>query len=573
MLLDYGFRDNRYGWYRLHVHLGGSTRDLAVGVQNTSGSYEIFVNGVRIGANGPFPPLFRFNQQGFYGYPIPGDELGRRQDLVLAIRFALNATGSRGRGTSTPIAGDSNISLLNSESLVEQSSYAAGKRVVPILTLAALAMLTGLVALALYLAMPSRREYLAAAAYMIAFSVYDALSAYWAATFITFERGLMTGIFFGAIGVALIEFMCRVIGVKRTRWITSIQIVTFLVAFAAALSALPFFPFYFGFVAYFMPMMLVDVWLAILLLRAWVHGNREARVLLPALLLITFADYWTFFNYLAFYVHLTPAYHPLPRVHIAGYEMSLLEIGDFFSFITVLLFLVLRTVGIARHSAQAKAELEAARTMQQLLLARAEQATSGFQVETVYHPASEVGGDFFFVSPVANNALLAVVGDVSGKGLIAAMRVSMILGALRREDSSDPATVLRNLNAALSNDGHGGFTTACCIRLERDGHYTLANAGHIAPYIGGEEIATSPALPLGLAPDQEYTVASGKLSSGQRIVLLSDGVVEARSTTGELFGFDRVQALTLEPARQIADAAHRFGQEDDITVVTLACMA
>jgi len=73
-----------------------------------------------------------------------------------------------------------------------------------------------------------------------------------------------------------------------------------------------------------------------------------------------------------------------------------------------------------------------------------------------------------------------------------------------------------------------------------------------------------------LAPDQTYEPVHGSLLAGERLVLLSDGVPEARNPEGELYGFDRLSSLTTLAAQEIADAAQRFGQEDDITVVTLA---
>jgi hypothetical protein len=227
-------------------------------------------------------------------------------------------------------------------------------------------------------------------------------------------------------------------------------------------------------------------------------------------------------------------------------------------------------VDAAQARAAFAAELHAASTVQQLLLQSASRSTPGFQVESVYLPASEVGGDFFFVSPAPDGSLTAIVGDVSGKGLTAAMRVAMILGALRRETSHDPGEILSGLNNALIAQGQLGFTTACCIRVSLSGEYTLANAGHIAPYLSGRELATPPALPLGLVPEQTYGLMQGCLASGERLVLLSDGVPEARSHTGELYGFERLSSLTLMGAQDIAEAAQRFGQEDDITVLTLA---
>jgi hypothetical protein len=227
-------------------------------------------------------------------------------------------------------------------------------------------------------------------------------------------------------------------------------------------------------------------------------------------------------------------------------------------------------VDAARARAAFAAELHAASTVQQLLLQSASRPTPGFQLESVYLPASEVGGDFFFVSSAPDGSLTAVVGDVSGKGLTAAMRVAMILGVLRSETSHDPGDILFGLNNALIAQGQLGFTTACCIRISLSGGYTLANAGHIAPYLSGRELDTPPALPLGLVADQSYELVHGCLASGERLVLMSDGVPEARSSSGELYGFERLANLTLMSAQQIAEEAQRFGQEDDITVLTLA---
>jgi serine phosphatase RsbU (regulator of sigma subunit) len=238
-----------------------------------------------------------------------------------------------------------------------------------------------------------------------------------------------------------------------------------------------------------------------------------------------------------------------------------------------LAFVVLRAIRIARSRSALAAELKAAQNVQQLLLTHAAQPTPGFLIESVYLPAAEVGGDFYFVSPAPDGSITAIIGDVSGKGMQAAMRVAMILGVLRREDSREPASILGSLNQALHSQGGVGFTTACCVRLQPDGSFSIANAGHISPYVEGAEYETSPGLPLGLTAETEYEERSGQLGSHSRMVLLSDGVVEARSRQGELYGFDRLGALTLEPAEEIAATAQAFGQEDDITVLTLACTA
>jgi GAF domain-containing protein len=215
------------------------------------------------------------------------------------------------------------------------------------------------------------------------------------------------------------------------------------------------------------------------------------------------------------------------------------------------------------------AELKAASSVQQMLLQSASRPTPGFHVDSIYLPASEVGGDFFFVQPGPNGSLLAIIGDVSGKGLTAAMRVSMILGVLQRETSDDPAEILFNLNNALVAQGQLGFTTACSLRISSAGAFVFANAGHISPYLSGVEMNSHSALPLGVVPDQIYQPITGTLRAQDRIVLLSDGVPEARSHSNELFGFERLPDLTRLSAPEIASAAQSFGQEDDITVLAL----
>jgi hypothetical protein len=231
--------------------------------------------------------------------------------------------------------------------------------------------------------------------------------------------------------------------------------------------------------------------------------------------------------------------------------------------------LVAEMVEAARHRAAYAAELQAASTVQQLLLQGASRSIPGFDVEPVYVPASEVGGDFYLVYPTPDGSLIAIVGDVSGKGLTAAMRVALILGALRRETSTEPADILGALNNALVAQGQLGFTTALCVRIDPNGEFSLANAGHIPPYIDGHEFETAPALPLGLVADQSYHTKFSRLDAGQQMVLMSDGVPEARSATGELYGFARLPELTRAPAAQIAEIARHYGQEDDITVLTI----
>jgi serine phosphatase RsbU (regulator of sigma subunit) len=91
----------------------------------------------------------------------------------------------------------------------------------------------------------------------------------------------------------------------------------------------------------------------------------------------------------------------------------------------------------------------------------------------------------------------------------------------------------------------------------------------MSPYHNGCELPCESGLPLGIMPESAYPETRALLNPGDALTFLSDGVVEARSAAGELFGFDRTQEISRQSAEQIADTAARFGQEDDITVLTL----
>jgi serine phosphatase RsbU (regulator of sigma subunit) len=167
--------------------------------------------------------------------------------------------------------------------------------------------------------------------------------------------------------------------------------------------------------------------------------------------------------------------------------------------------------------------------------------------------------------------VLVAIGDVSGKGLKAAMLGSQVVGALRSlaQEGPGPARILARLNAQFTASTDGGFVTCCVAHVAPDGLLTLANAGHLAPYCNGAELETDSGFPLGMVPGATYAETSVALEPGNRLTFLSDGVVEARNTTGELLGFDRTAAISMDSADKIAHAAQAFGQEDDITVLTL----
>jgi phosphoserine phosphatase RsbU/P len=150
------------------------------------------------------------------------------------------------------------------------------------------------------------------------------------------------------------------------------------------------------------------------------------------------------------------------------------------------------------------------------------------------------------------------------------MLVAMLVGAIRTraKETGDPAEILSALNDRLCGNTRGGFATCIAVHISLDGTVDLANAGHLAPYLNGKEIELEGALPLGVVPNIEVTTARFLLEPGDGMTFVSDGVVEATNSRQELFGFDRLREISTEEAQRIADAAKRFGQEDDITVLT-----
>ena len=230
-----------------------------------------------------------------------------------------------------------------------------------------------------------------------------------------------------------------------------------------------------------------------------------------------------------------------------------------------------RHIRAHKEMARLEGEMAAARQVQQLILPERGESFPGFTVESVYQPAQQVGGDFFQILPVGGGGLLLVIGDVAGKGLPAAMLVSMLVGSIRAtaEDTDDPVVMLRRLHDRLVGRTFGGFATALAAHIASDGHVIIANAGHLSPYLDGREIELAGALPLGVEGGGQYEATSFELRRGSRLVFYSDGVVEAQNGKGELFGFDRAKAISGEPAAAIVEAAVRFGQSDDITVVMI----
>jgi phosphoserine phosphatase RsbU/P len=569
-------------WYRLHVRIPPNARHMSLMLTRTEGSLEIYANGALIGGWGSQAPGgSRLIITSWTG-AIPDAVLGSG-DLTIAIRARIGNITHGGDIPVGPLGVESEDLLGPAPAIRNAAALLSFRDLTSNWTNLTLVLILLLITAALALAIRSESEYQALLVALAGQATHQGLIL-WTLIFgthITFGYGLL---FYGVNAVwiiGLIEFVRLILGIRRSRafliYYALLGVVSPLVGIWSYLYWLPHHALNGPLIvaaSLFTELIGVPATAGLPLLALWVawrKRNRDALLLFMPLLINASWVYYSFGLYLLrlFHVITEGTYLTADYTPITAFNIAWDEVVSFAFSISLLVFLVVRTIRLAREKARAASEMQAVKTLQGLLLVRSQQATPGYAVETVYRPASEVGGDFFLVSPHSDGSIVAIVGDVSGKGLLAAMRVSLILGALNRETSRIPAEVLSRLNQVLLGQSDMGFTTACCVRVEANGDYSFSNAGHLNPYIDGQEIEAPGVLPLGLKPDQAYTTVTGHLNPGQRMVLLSDGVPEARSKR-QLLGFDKLLELTRLGASEIADAAQSFGQEDDITVLALA---
>jgi hypothetical protein len=230
----------------------------------------------------------------------------------------------------------------------------------------------------------------------------------------------------------------------------------------------------------------------------------------------------------------------------------------------------------SRRQTELEQEFQSARELQQVLIPETLPSLPGFAMTSSYKPAQEVGGDFFQIIPLEGEykgSTLILLGDVSGKGLRAAMAVSLIVGAVRTlaKFAPHPADILSELNLRLFGRLQSGFATCLALRVGADGHCVVASAGHPSPFLNKKELKLPGALPLGIVQDANYEQTVFDLREGDHFALYTDGLLEARAANGEIFSFERLDELfsTRPDAAKATDAAVSFGQDDDITVLTL----
>ena len=232
-------------------------------------------------------------------------------------------------------------------------------------------------------------------------------------------------------------------------------------------------------------------------------------------------------------------------------------------------------------------ELEVARLIQQNFLPRELPDLPGWQIAAYYRPAREVGGDFYDVIPLPDGRVGFVVGDVTDKGVPAALVMSATRSVLRASAQRliEPGVVLERVNEHLCPDMPEKMFVTCLYGVldPGTGHLRFANAGHDLPYVktaDGVIELRARGMPLGLMPGMDYEEKEATLEPGDSVLLHSDGVVEAHDPERDMFGFPRLKETMAHVAggqelidRVLGDLEAFTGpdaeQEDDITMVTL----
>jgi hypothetical protein len=574
---------HNYAWFRLHIKLAPNHGPVALlmelpvspntsfGLGSTGPSPDIYANGQHIQPEGPHgdaPQHYQLISR-IYDLNVPANETS----LTLVVRIYYTAFGY---GAYTTFFANRTFYLGNPGDLARELNLWSNRSLferLPRLIYCVLLAILAVFLFALYLTQRDRTEYLWLALHELAQAPLGfielggssaRLDTLWYAALIL-ELILVSAYLF-------FEFLVVFLSLPRpwyTRWLrytapvllavgpalllvgqsTTAAILLVCVLLFSAVWALGWFIFVF-----------------ITLFAAAVRRNLEAGLWLIPLILSVIGiiepiatSVISDESGVVYRSPLTIDAGPIP-IHMSS-------LGDFAGILVILLIIYLRFMHIYRDQERSASELAAARSVQELLIPREKIATPGFEVEAVYSPANEVGGDFFHLESAGPDGLLVVIGDVAGKGLKAAMNVSLLMGALRRTDERSPARILESLNGVLT--GTESFTTCQAIWFSSSGEVVIANAGHLPPYLNSQEINLPGALPLGVIPQVTYEEERFYLHPGDRILLLSDGVVEARQPSGELFGFDRVRYLSNQSAFYLAEAAKAFGQEDDITVLTV----
>lgn len=237
---------------------------------------------------------------------------------------------------------------------------------------------------------------------------------------------------------------------------------------------------------------------------------------------------------------------------------------------------------------QIEQELGMARQVQVALSPTAFKVPDHFEIAAHNIPSRYVGGDFYDFIPLKDDRSAFVLGDVSGKGMAAALLAAMAQGALQAQFTSNLplAEVVASLNKVLvQRSASNRFITLFCATLDPEGHFTYINAGHNLPILarttGETETLTTKSVLLGAFDFVEYKPRQTRLAPGDVVVMYTDGVTEAVNADNQMFGDERLEELVKESVSlsaeeiklRILDDVLSFTaglpQGDDITLIVL----
>jgi hypothetical protein len=556
----------RHGcWYRLHIQLLPRTSPLALLLVAQQGVFDAYLDGKRSG-DMHFEPWWLAREPVEFSLPIPNGD----SSMLLAIhirppRIAFDANEAANLRAA-----------IGSPASVQDAAEAHRRlrliRFLPSGAINLAILLAGVAFLLLFASQQGSREYFWLGIYL---ALLGSSQGIFTAAVYAILPGATNELYADPVfylGVlAQTEFTFAFIGWRPNRIWRAYEAFLVLCPIASILCSTGIIPNDIYFSLESLAMLPAALAIPLLLFYRYRHGNQEARwLILPSLApaigtilnnLPQAADLLgRDLSFLSRPILLWKDV-PLFQADLAG-AVFLLAIG---------IVMFFRFTSLNREQARASAELSAAREIQQQLVPSSLPSLPGCLLEAAYFPAAEVGGDFYQVLLRHDGTSLIILGDVSGKGLRAAMTGALAIGSIRTLASEclSPSALLTRLNQALCAAQNDGFITCLCGSIASGGRIAFANAGHLSPYLNGEELAIASGLPLGIVPDFEYSEALIEVAPGDVVSLVTDGVVEAQSSSGELFGFDRTSAISTQSALQIAAAAQSFGQSDDITVLTI----
>jgi hypothetical protein len=558
-------------WYRIRVKLPATHEPLALAMSRIADAGEIYVNGTLIATDGQMrpAPAWRNEKPSLINIPLATGLQGQTIDLAIRVwESPMEASIADTGAASLPLLGTAqDVKRICHLSLVDSIL-----RALPFWITDFVAGLIALFSLALFLMRREASEYAWGALFLFCSPAIGI--ALWLRR--VYEMNVPAGalLTYYLIALGAIFWFFFVWSFVRARldrlFVIGITMVL-LIPVAISLSVLGYISVSNFQAVYAFARLSTGIIIFIKLVHLARKGNRDAQLFLLPFLLSSVVEFIQSAMAALYWAGLLREDH-LVLYRGDGFIVGWDESSLLLSYFAIGTVLVLRFTRSAREEQRLSTEMESAHQVQAQLIPLQLPAMPQFRFEAAYLAASEVGGDFYQVFPQSDGGVLVAIGDVSGKGLKAAMLGSQVVGALRSlaQENLPPSQILARLNRQLIASSDGGFVTCCVAHVSAAGELTLANAGHLAPYSNGVELKTDSGFPLGMVPGVAYAETSAALEPGDRLTFLSDGVVEARNASGELFGFDRAAAISIDSADKIAHAAQAFGQEDDITVLTLS---